>query len=182
MASPARVTQRVDPSNAGQRAGKSIIWFAAGLIFSTGVAVVIALLLLRSQALSDARQRGDALAHAIEEQTTRTLQAVDLRLQIASSSLAQAAASKSLDAASASALLREQLRDLPFVRAIWVLDAQGRIVQDSDVGNLGVALGDRPYFLIHRRQPPVGLYVGDPVISRTMGGWMTLPPKDVVLS
>ena len=110
--------------------------------------------------------------HAIEEQTARALQAVDLRLQLAAVSLAQAAASGPLGEAASRALLREQIRDLPFLRALWVMDAQGRIVQDSDVGNLGISLRDRAYFQVHLQAPQPALYVGDPVLSRSTGGWM----------
>jgi PAS domain S-box-containing protein len=149
-----------------------VVWLAAGVILASGLAVAVSVLLLRSQTLSDAQKRNEAMTHAIEEQTARTLQAVDLRLQIAAAKLARAAASAPLSAAAARALLAEQIHDMPFVRAMWVLDAQGRLVQDSDVGNLGASLGDRAYFRIHVESPQTGLHIGDPVISRTTGGWM----------
>ena len=86
MVSPALLSDKSNGSSAVQRPGRSVVWLAAGVILAAAVAVVIALLLLRSQALSDARKRNEALGHAIEEQTVRTLQTVDLRLQIAAAS------------------------------------------------------------------------------------------------
>lgn len=142
------------------------------MILISGVAVAVSLMLLREQILSDARQRNRSLVHAIAEQTARTFQAVDLKLQIAAGSLAQSGARNPLGEAAARSLLREQIRDLPFVRAMWVMDAHGRIVQDSDEGNIGASLSDRVYFQIHRDAPQTGLYIGEPVISRTMGAWM----------
>ena len=165
-------SDRLKASPWGKRPGWLVIWLAAGVILASGIAVAASLLLLRSQNLSEGQKRNAALAHAIEEQTVRTLQTVDLRLQIAASRLAQAAAAGPLDENASRALLREQLRDLPFIRAMWVMDAQGRIVQDSDAGNVSMPLGDRLYFRIHREQPQAGFFIGDPVISRTTGGWM----------
>ena len=156
----------------GHRPGQAVLWLAAGVILASGLAVAVALLLLRSQTLSDATARNNALVHAIEEQTARTLQAVDLRLQIAAASLDQSAAAGTLGEAAARALLRAQIQDLPFVRAIWVMDADGRIVHDSDEGNAGTVLGDRPYLGIHRDQPQTGLHIGVPILSRTTGAWM----------
>ena len=39
-------------------------------------------------------------------------------------------------------------------------------------GHIGLPLGDRPYFVVHRQQPLPGPSVGAPMISRTTGAWM----------
>lgn len=166
------VTANRDVTRAVVVHGRSVLWLAAGVILFTGIAAAAALGLLRSQMLEEARSRNDALAHTVEEQTARTLQTVDLQLQIAAGALAGAASGGTLGDVQARALLREQISQLPFVRAMWVLDVQGRIVYDSDTGNLGTPLGDRPYFVAHQPPAPARLYVGVPVISRTTGGWM----------
>jgi len=155
-----------------RHAGRRVLWLAVGVVLFTGVLLALALAYLRSQAIDAGEQDTESFAHILEEQTSRTLQATDQRLQLAAVQLARAEVTGTLDASSARALLREQLQSLPFVRAMWVLDAQGRIVYDSDTGNIGVDLSDRDYFRVHRDQPQTGFYLGTPVQSRTTGGWM----------
>jgi hypothetical protein len=101
-----------------------------------------------------------SFAQVIEEQTSRTLQTIDQRLQLAANGLAQLEAAGTLNEAAAHALLQAQVKELPFVRAIWVLDAQGRIRYDSDPGNIGISLADRPYFQVYLAQSQTLFYVG----------------------
>ena len=117
-------------------------------------------------------QLTESFALVIEEQTARTIQTVDQKLQLAANGLLQLEASKSLNEKSARALLREQLTELPYVRAMWVMDARGRIIYDSDVGNIGLNLADRDYFQIYRAEPKTLFYIGKPVRSRSTGTWL----------
>ena len=149
---------------------RQLLGLAAVMILLSGALVALALCSLRSLALHSGERLIESFALVIEEQTTRTLQTVDLRLQLAASSLVQAGAG--LNEQSARQLLREQIKELPFVRAMWVLDAQGRIVYDSDIGNIGVSLADRAYFQIYRSQPQTQFHLGAPVRSRTTGSWL----------
>lgn len=148
------------------------LWLLAAVTLASGAAVTVALTHQHEQALAAGRQRAAASAQLIEEQTTRTLQAVDQRLQLAASSLAQKSAAGPLDEDAGRQLLREQLKDLPFVRAMWVMDTQGRIVFDTDTGNIGVNLADRAYFKLYQTHPATGFAVASPVVSRTTGGWL----------
>ena len=149
---------------------RQLLGLAAGMILLSGTLVALALGYLRSQALQSGERLIESFALVIEEQTTRTLQTVDLRLQLAAASLVQAGAG--LNEQSARQLLRDQIKELPFVRAMWVLDAQGRIAYDSDIGNIGVSLADRAYFQIYRSQPQTQFYLGAPVRSRITGTWL----------
>jgi PAS domain S-box-containing protein len=149
---------------------RQLLWLAAGLILLSGVLVVLALGYLRQQALQSGERLIESFALVIEEQTTRTLQVVDLRLQSAATSLEQGRAT--LTASSARQLLREQIKELPFLRAMFVLDEQGRMAFDSDTGNIGLNLADRAYFQIFRSQPQTQFYLGAPVRSRTTGKWV----------
>lgn len=158
------------PSKPGTE--RSVVWLAAGVVVVTGVLLALALGYLRSQAIEVGQRATESFTRIIEEQTARTLQATDQRLQLATVELARAELTGTLDAASAQALLQQQIRSLPFIRAMWVLDAQGRIAYDSDSGNTGVNLSDREYFRFHRDQPQSGFHVGTPVRSRTTGGWL----------
>ena len=157
---------------APRKPGRALFWLATGVIVVSGALVVLALAYLRVQADESGQRSMDAFARIVEEQTTRTLQATDQRLQLAAAELAEARAAGTLDDSSTRALLRKQIETLPFLRALWVMDAAGRIVHDSDTGNLGVDLADREYFQIYRRQPQTGFYLGPPVRSRTTDRWL----------
>ncbi len=146
--------------------------FATGFILVSGCLVALALLHLRTQAIESGERLTESFARVIEEQTTRTFQTIDQRLQLAASGLAQLDASTKLNEQSARALMREALKELPFVRAMWVLDAQGRIKYDSDIGNIGLNLSDRAYFQIYQTQPQTGFHIGAPVRSRSTGAWL----------
>lgn len=148
------------------------LWLALG--FTLGLACLVALTLayLRTQAIESGERLTQSFAQVIEEQTSRTIQNIDQRLQLAAIGLAQLEAAGGIDEHSARALLREQVKELPFVRAIWIMDAQGRIKYDSDVGNIGVSLANRPYFQVYLAQPQTQFYLGNPVRSRSTGTWL----------
>ncbi len=153
-------------------ARRSIAWMAAGLVLASGLAVAAALLYLRGETLRSAENLTESLARVIEEQIGRTLQAADQRLELAASGLQVLQAERRLDTDTARSLLREQLGELAFVRAIWVLDSSGRILFDSDIGNLGVNMADREYHRIYQQRPGTGFHVSAPVRSRTTGTWL----------
>ena len=163
---------RADDRPPKRRSGRSVVWLAAGVVLLTGALLALALGYLRTQAIETGQRATDSFAQIIEEQTARTLQATDQRLELAAVELARAQLTGTLDAESARAMLQKQIQSLPFVRAMWVLDARGRIAYDSDTGNTGLDLSDREYFRFHRDQPQSGFHVGAPVRSRTTGDWL----------
>jgi signal transduction histidine kinase/CheY-like chemotaxis protein len=136
------------------------------------LAMAAALAYLRAQTLQAGERTTAALAHLIEEQTSRSLQAVDLRLELTAAAFQALKARGPVSEAAGRAFLRSQIRFLPLVRAMWILDDQGRIVQDSDVGNIGTLLGDRAYFRRYLEHPETGFLLANPVRSRTNGGWL----------
>jgi diguanylate cyclase (GGDEF)-like protein/PAS domain S-box-containing protein len=150
---------------------RAFLWVAV-LVLSSGGLVALALHMLHTQALEAGQRLTESFVQVIEEQTTRSLQTVDQSLQLASRNLAQLEASGGLDQASARAMLREQIKDLPFVRAMWVLDAQGLDLYDSDVGNTGISFADRAYFQRYLAAEPPGFHLGAPLRSRTRPGWL----------
>ncbi|MEQ1515200.1 MAG: PAS domain S-box protein [Usitatibacteraceae bacterium] len=150
---------------------QKLFWIAVGSIVVSGFCVALALNYLRTQTLAAGAKATASLAHVVEEQTARTIQTIDQRLQLSALSLQTGPAGELTDAA-ARTLLRHQLEELPFVRAIWTLNVQGRIKYNSDEGNLGLNLADRDYFQIYQSRPKHALYIGKPVRSRTTGTWL----------
>lgn len=67
--------------------------------------------------------------------------------------------------------LRRRVANLPAVRALFVIGADGYIIQDSDRDTPPQNLADRRYFMIHQNGTAEGLFIGDPLISRSTGDW-----------
>ncbi len=148
------------------------LWLAAGLSLLCGLLLALTLAQLRSTALDAGQRLTAAIAHIVEEQTSRSIQAVDQRLELAAQGFMALQAAGPVDEQRGRAFLREQIRQLPYLRAMWVIDVQGRISHDSDVGNIGVNLADRAYFQLYRQQPDAGFQLAKPARSRTTGGWL----------
>jgi len=151
---------------------RPLAWLAVFMVLASGCAVAAALAYLRLETLRSAENLTASLARVIEEQISRTLQAADQRLELAASRMRVLQAERRLDEGNAREMLREQLKELSFVRAIWVLDSSGRIVYDTDHGNIGVSLADREYHRIYQQQPATGFHISAPVRSRTIGTWL----------
>ena len=162
----------LNPARGWRLVQRPMLWLAAGFIVVSGLLVAATLWLLRDQAIENGRRLTASFANVMDEQTAHTLHNVDQRLQLAISGLAQLEASNSLTVDSANSLLQEQTKTLPFSRAIWVMNAQGRIIYDSDTDAVGLELGDREYFQHHRTNPQGGFYVGAPIRSRSSGKWI----------
>jgi diguanylate cyclase (GGDEF)-like protein/PAS domain S-box-containing protein len=148
------------------------LWLALALVLVSGVLLAWSLKAQRDQALESGQRLTASYARVIEEQTTRTIQTVDQRLQLAARGLSDLQATGTLNEDSARRVLREHRKSMPFVRAMWVMDAQGRILYDADEGNIGVSLQDRPYFQIYLSQPATGFHLGAPLRSGSTGTWL----------
>ncbi len=154
------------------RSHHGLLWICAAFSVVMALAASTLLYFEREQTLEEGQRLTQSIARVIEEQTSRTIQTVDQRLQIAATELQTMQAAGVNDQQLVRAFLADQIKHLPFVRAMWTLDAQGRIAFDSDQGNVGISLADRDYFQIYQKQPQTGFYLGDPVRSRSLGTWL----------
>lgn len=161
------VHPREEPASGGGR----LPWLVLAFAVLTGSLLVIALWVLRTEALRAGEARAESLSQVLAEQTSRTLQSVDARLQLAEAKLDALATAGSLDRQAARSLLEAQMVELPFLRGIWVLDPQGRVVFDSTDTGTGIDLSDREYVVMHRTSPEVDFHLGPPVRSRVTGRW-----------
>ena len=146
------------------------------LIGAIIVAVLIAMVAAtlwnaRKQELSQARTTTLNLSDVLEEQTARTLQNVDTAARMTANALRADSGLLRTDPKRIHENLRETLVHLPYVRAIWILDARGAHVYDSDTPSpAGKDYSDREYFRWHVNGAD-GLFVGKPVNSRVSGEW-----------
>jgi signal transduction histidine kinase len=119
-------------------------------------------------AMDSGRTRGASLALLLEEQTRRTVQAIDFSLVSIANSLRQAPDTPRHDPA-LTARMRARLAELPYVRALFVIGTDGFLIQDTDSDTPNVSLADRDYFQVHLDGGDAGLYIGQPIQSRKQG-------------
>lgn len=150
---------------------RSPLWWVALYAAASALLIAAALWLLRAEAIRGGEQLARALAGLIAEQTTRSLQSVHQRLEMAGHTVQDRFAEGSMDEEAGRALLRERARELPYVTAMWVLGADGRMVLDSNVGNVGRDLASRAYFAAHRRGAPSPPYLSPLERSVVTGRW-----------
>jgi signal transduction histidine kinase len=125
----------------------------------------------RAQTLEEGDRLAGTFAHVLQEQTARTVQAVDLTLMGIVEVLHLSPELAEHDPSFQEALLR-RLDALPYIRALFVIGPDGFITQDSDHPlTPRVSLADRDYFQAHLQDPNLGLHIGPPLRSRSVGTW-----------
>jgi signal transduction histidine kinase len=163
------------------RSAYSTAWLEPRRAAIAGVSVLISVMFLvltlwavseRRQILSDRGQRmGGNLAHVLQEQATRSIQAVDLVLAGLVEHLELTPDLPDNDPAF-ERVLRGKLEDLPYVRALFVIGPYGFIRHDTDYPlTPNTSLADRDYFKAHVDDPARELKIGPPLRSRSVGTW-----------
>ncbi|WP_232478123.1 sensor domain-containing diguanylate cyclase [Caballeronia calidae] len=144
---------------------------ACGALISIVMVGLCVLVLYQSR--QDARDRArDALrdlALIAERDIERNLELYDLSLQAVVDGL-QDRDVMALTPRLRRELLFDRAASARFLGAFLVLDESGNVVLDS-ASDLPRSrnLGDKPWFVIHRVRPEVGLYMSDPYYSRLRG-------------
>ncbi|WP_262268421.1 hybrid sensor histidine kinase/response regulator [Microvirga yunnanensis] len=146
---------------------------APAVVLALGILLLGTLELLQSYKEAAVRGEEDArnLADVLAEQTERTFQAVDFTLVGIRDALAAAPGMPGNDARLRETL-KQRLKDLPYVRALYVIGPDGFIAHDTDYPSTPrVSLADRPYYKAHQQDPALGLHVEQPLRSRSVGVW-----------
>jgi PAS domain S-box-containing protein len=150
-------------------------------VMTAAVAALI-LLQLRSDAVDASQNTLEAFARLSDEQTTRTFQNVEQTLEVVEAQLLAAMRVGLIDANSLSAELRRLVESRPFLRAMTVLDSQGRVLFSSEKGSVGLDLSDRAYFADSRSFSEKQFAIGKPIRSRSTGEWLLPATRSVRLS
>lgn len=145
-----------------------------GLVIGLTATFLIAILGNLVLALSDARQEvllkathtAQNLAQALEQHTAGSVNAAEIALNGTVKTLQLLPEQTPANRAVIDDLLAETIRNLPFVRAIWVLDADGNMIYDSENLPGRYNLADRLYFRVHRPDPDVGLFIDHLTLSK----------------
>jgi hypothetical protein len=113
---------------------------------------------------------GEFLVHLLKEQTLRQFQLA----QFVAQGLAVAVARVPLAEHDPTFEqgLRARVATLPYVRSLYVIGSDGFITQDGDhPKTLRVSLADRGYYRAHQADPSLDLFIGPPLVSRSVKRW-----------
>jgi signal transduction histidine kinase len=132
-------------------------------------------------AIASGRSRAANLALVLDEQTRGIVQAIDLSLLGVADMLRLAPGTPPHDEV-LTERLRSRLGELPHVRALFVIGADGFLIQDTDRDTPKVSFADRDYFRVHADNPDSGLYIGRPMLSRSPGApWFLSVSRRITL-
>jgi PAS domain S-box-containing protein len=135
------------------------------------VMTVLLLWQLRVQELQHAKDETVSLSQIIAEQTARSMQSVDLALDIALDRLAEAEKlGVSVDEFAIHAMLRSRVEGMPQLRSMFITDAQGKVASSAlSHPTPKYSVGDRDYFISVRDRPDLDRFVSSPAINRVDG-------------
>jgi diguanylate cyclase (GGDEF)-like protein len=143
------------------------------------IALVVALMQLRADALADTRRDIANLARVFADQTGRSVQAVDLVLRDLLDSISEKQ-DGTIEAfgpfAGGDAIRRELMEKvarLPQVDAFSIVDSHGRLANASRTApSIGLDLSDRDFFKHLSAHAASGLFISAPTRNRVTGSWM----------
>jgi diguanylate cyclase (GGDEF)-like protein/PAS domain S-box-containing protein len=144
---------------------------AALLIATLFTLAFLTLAKSRDASLRDAERTTRNLAQIVEQRTAGMLQSADATLRALGEMWLQIPALRDPGSPGMHALLAQKLGQLPNARTLFVLDARGVVVQDSDMHPAAPRdFSDREIFKWHRSHSD-RLYVGKPIVGRGNSAW-----------
>ena len=139
------------------------------------VAVSLAFLLwdMRKRELEHASLDTIGLAHTIREETEQTFDRIDLVLRGVQERMQTAYGSGlALDGVPVRLLLSARIFGIRQLGALFLLDADGRVVNSSSENEvLGASHADEEFYKVFASGKFDGLYIGKPVRDTNHGGW-----------
>ncbi|MBN3754840.1 diguanylate cyclase [Paraburkholderia sp. Tr-20389] len=128
----------------------------------------------RVDALNRARETSHNLALLAERDIERNFELYDLSMQAVVEGLRDPEVRGSSAHLQRLALF-DRAATARYLTAMLVIDASGQIILDAanDTPRSG-NFSDRPYFIVQRDNPNVGLYVSDPYVSRLRNGALSI--------
>ncbi|HEX4779674.1 MAG TPA: cache domain-containing protein, partial [Usitatibacter sp.] len=117
------------------------------------------------------------LTALLADQTARSLESVDVLLSAAAGDISTAGVGEP----SGRALrLKDRISGIPQIRAVLVLDRNGRVIVSTDEGTeIGADFSSRPYFLAQRDGAAGARFVSEPFTGQVTGRWVFAVSKRV---
>ncbi|HEX8610808.1 MAG TPA: EAL domain-containing protein [Telluria sp.] len=151
----------------GERGVTLLVLGFAGLIFICIIAnLVFELAQARANVIAQKSNSARVLVKVLEEQAIDSIFAVDLAMQTTIKAVHMAPHGSAERERLIDELLDSSITNLPFIRAIWLLDADGNMIHDSQKLPGSYNLSDRAYFRTHRDQPTYGMHIEGPIVSK----------------
>jgi signal transduction histidine kinase len=147
------------------------VLFGLGVWLSIALVTAGALWHERMLALDHGKQSASATVALMEQHTAATFHAVALALDDMARLLAEH------DYANDDPRVRQRigrlLRDMPYVRDLYVVDADGTVIHDTaEAGAHRSSVAGRDYFRAYKADPSLLSAVSAPLQSRTGGAWI----------
>jgi PAS domain S-box-containing protein len=162
--------------------GRRGLWFVCALLIVTiSVVAGVAIWQLRRQALSESQREMTNLGVVLAEQTSRTVQSVDLVLRDVQMHVAKLGPDTPDDfrarmtAENAHRYLATHLENLPQAETLALVDANGALLAWSRDGPVPpMDFSDREYFRFLRDHNDPGAVIAGPTAGRVSGRWLML--------
>ncbi len=123
----------------------------------------------RKEAWEHAAEAATSLVSAIESDVARNMESADLSLQNVIDYLNDPQIAK-LDLQTRRKILFNRSVPVSRLGSVLVIDENGQVTLNSRTADAPpLNVGDRDYFLVHKNNPSVGLYISRPLISRISG-------------
>jgi len=155
-----------DKRNGGRHAHTLLVAFLTVLFLAICANLVFTLYQVRESLLEGQSIASERLARVLEQQTADSLNAVELALQGASRAIQLLPENAGGRDDAVQEIITSSIRNLPFVRAIWILNSNGDMIHDSERLPGKYNLSDREYFKVHRDNRAQGLYIDRPLLSK----------------
>jgi hypothetical protein len=159
------------PPRLARRLRSAHTWISMGVLAPIGMLLVSGLMLLdlRKDAWDKAEQTSKNLLQVIERDIAGNVEVIDLTLQAVQDNL-RASGLTQLDPAMRQLVLFDRAATARDLGVMFVLDENGDVIEDA--GNVPPRKGnfaDRDYFQAHKANRHLGLFIGEPVVSRLTG-------------
>jgi PAS domain-containing protein len=160
------------------RSSRRLSLVGVALVIVTLVAAGLAIWDLREDVIANYREDIGNLGVVLGEQTTRSLQAVDLVVQetrekvLATGVETPEQFNRLMATEDIHQFLHERLKNLPQADAIILIGAEGRVTNFSRSWPIPpIDLADREHYAYLRDHDDLGAYISEPVKNRATGTW-----------
>lgn len=156
-------------------ASYSMLWAAGALVVSMAAICAATLYQSRLDTTTHAIETSRNLALFAENDVARNLELYDLSLQAVVDGMSDPELMKSPPRVRAVALF-DRAASATHLGSFVVLDTQGNVALDAkEEFPKSANFSSRDFFIAHKTNPTVGLYIGDPYVSKRHGDAMSIP-------
>jgi PAS domain S-box-containing protein len=142
-----------------------VLGFAIVIAAATWAAIAYHIREERQAAIASAEKDVANLALAVDENLSRLIESVDQIIRVLRGEYLVAGMTPAV-----TGLIEKLCADNPLVFTLGIIDANGDLIAVNKTNtNIPVNLADRPHFRIHAEGGEDFLYVGRPVVSRSLG-------------